>query len=132
MDKPCKIAQGDKVFTYFRLIESYRTDKGPRPRTILNLGKLYIDKKDFKALANRIEEIVYNQMIIYPVSEEIEKLAQHYAACIIKSNILNTQSPTTKTYDYQNIDINSLKNTDVRALVENKLYANHSICLKLI
>ena len=49
------------VFIYHRLMESYRTDRGPRQRTILNLGKLELPKEQWKLLADRIEDKVSGQ-----------------------------------------------------------------------
>ena len=45
----------DKVFIYHRLIESYNTEKGPRHRNILNLGKLSIKKDLFLKLTKLLE-----------------------------------------------------------------------------
>ena len=47
----------DKVYTYYRLMESYRTPSGPRQRKIIDLGALEeIDPKDHKKLADLIED----------------------------------------------------------------------------
>jgi len=35
----------DKEFISHRLVESYRSERGPRHRTILNLGQLKIPKE---------------------------------------------------------------------------------------
>ncbi len=38
----------EKIFTSHRLMESCRTEKGPRQRTVLNLGRLEISEEQFK------------------------------------------------------------------------------------
>ena len=48
----------EKIFTFHRPMESYRTEKGPRQRTVLNLGRLEIPGEQFKLLADRIETIL--------------------------------------------------------------------------
>ncbi len=50
-----------KQFVYHILVESYRTDNGPRQRVLLDLGKLTIPKEQWKLPANRIEELVIGQ-----------------------------------------------------------------------
>jgi len=72
-----------KKFIYNALMESYRTEKGPRQRMVLSLGKLNLPRDKWKELANRIEEIVNNQQNLYPADEEIETLAQHYATVLL-------------------------------------------------
>jgi len=62
-----------KKFVYHLLVESYRSPKGPRQRTLLSLGKLELPRQQWKALANRIEEIISGQLSFSePVGEEIE------------------------------------------------------------
>ncbi|SHG02485.1 hypothetical protein SAMN02745206_03120, partial [Desulfacinum infernum DSM 9756] len=53
--------QTGTTYFYHQLVESYRTPKGPRQRTLLNLGKLDLEPKQLKGLANRIEEILTGQ-----------------------------------------------------------------------
>lgn len=57
------------------LVESYRADKGPRQRILLDLGKLTIPKEQWKLLANRIEEIINGQNALFEIEAEIETLA---------------------------------------------------------
>jgi hypothetical protein len=49
----------DRVYTYYRLMESYRTPNGPRQKKVLDLGALEgIDPKEYKKLADLIEDKV--------------------------------------------------------------------------
>ena len=67
---------GQTYFNY-QLVESYRTNCGPRQRILLNLGpNLNLDKQKLKILANRIEEIIKNIESFIEIEEEIEQLAQ--------------------------------------------------------
>ena len=59
----------EKEFITHRLVESYRTEKGPRQRTILNLGKLDLPKEQWKILADRIEAEITGQQSFYPVDK---------------------------------------------------------------
>lgn len=109
----------NKLFVYHRLMESYRTECGPRQRTILNLGKLYLPKEHWKMLADRIEEIVFAQSSFVPVEYNIEQLAHHYANTIIQNRLLTTpQDDLSKQHiaDYDTVDLNSLTNTQGRTI----------------
>jgi len=67
-----------KKYFYYQLVESYRTPRGPRQGTLLNLGSLGLDASELKDLANRIEEILNGSKRLFEPSQKIEKLARHY------------------------------------------------------
>ena len=73
-----------KSYTYHRLLESYRSSRGPRHEILLNLGRLDLPKDQWKSLADRIEEILSGQRLLSPLAEHVEALAQHYAALLKK------------------------------------------------
>ena len=74
-----KNKNSDKVYIYYRLMESYRTEHGPRQKKILDLGALDLDRKYFKALADRIEDLVYGQaQCLIPAEEKIESLLLYF------------------------------------------------------
>lgn len=107
----------DKAFTCHRLMESYRTERGPRHRLILNLGKLELDKNQQKLLADRIEAIVYGQSSLLAHDEQIEALARHYAAAIVKEGFQKRPQPESAAgTDYQTVDLNSLQNSNKRTI----------------
>lgn len=106
----------EQTFIYHALMESYRTEKGPRHRMILSLGKLELPRDKWKALANRIEEIISNQRSILPVDEEIEPLAQHYGSLIIDKELEKEEKIPPEEADYEEVDINSLENRKCRTI----------------
>jgi len=62
-----------KEYYTFKLIESVRTERGPRQRMLLNLGTDFaVPEEKWKDLANRIEEIVTGQNQVFPCAEKIE------------------------------------------------------------
>lgn len=71
-----------KAYTYHRLLESYRSSRGPRHEILLNLGRLDLPKDQWKSLADRIEQILSGQRLLEPLPEGIEVLAQHYAGLL--------------------------------------------------
>ncbi len=109
-----------KVYTYHRLMESYRTPQGPRQITLLDLGKLELAQPEWKLLADRIEQIVKGQERLIPVSAEIEKLARHYAALLIKKRIElpgeKLPEEERRTAEYRSVDVNSVAVQEVRSI----------------
>ena len=66
---PHKDSKNRKEYYTYKLVESYRTERGPRQRDILNLGVGFnLPKEQWKDLANCIEEIITGQksFIDYP------------------------------------------------------------------
>jgi hypothetical protein len=107
----------DKTFVYHQLVESYRTEKGPRQRRILDLGKLTIPKSKWKNLANRIEEILSGQTSIVAEDAEVEALAQHYASLLINDQLKQKEDvEEVQSADYEEIDVNSIRNRQARSI----------------
>jgi len=113
----------DKEFISHRLVESYRSERGPRHRTILNLGQLKIPREQWKALADTIEAKLSGQQTLYPIEEMIETLADHYAQLIIKNRLAQTvnESGAPASDDeqepcYETVDLNSLEHSKCRTI----------------
>lgn len=110
----------DKTFIYHRLMESYRTDRGPRQRTLLNLGKLTIPKNQWKLIADRIEAILNGQESLFTLPDEVETLAQHYAQLLLQKKVVLQRSvdevETETVPEYETVDINSVTTTRVRTV----------------
>jgi len=107
----------DKVFVYHQLVESYRTEKGPRQRRLLDLGQLTIPKDKWKTLANRIEEIISGQASLIETDEHIEQLAQHYASLLIHSKIKQKKAENPESVaETETIFTNSVKLRQARSI----------------
>lgn len=109
------------IYSTYKIVESCRTEKGPRQHTILNLGADFnLPKDQWDLLSQRIEEILTckseTAIKIIPYSDEIETLAKGYAMSIIRrqSCVINS-SPDYET-DYREVDINSVENTNARTV----------------
>jgi transposase len=80
-------------YVQHRLVESIRTERGPRQQVLLDMGTLPVAKEHFKALANLIEQYLNNcgveSSLFGEVSEEITVLARHYADCIRRKRLKN-------------------------------------------
>lgn len=75
-----------------------------------------VPKERWKELANRIESIISGQLPIFPVSQDIEPIAQRYANKIIASRSQKTPQTDHERPDYQTVDLNSLVNEKVRTV----------------
>ena len=109
---------GRKYRTY-KLVESVRTERGPRQRTLLNIGADFsLPHEQWKELANRIEAIVYGQISLFPVPEEIERFAHIYARKIIRRHGQKEPAPAEENGkpDFQTVDINSLDHEQIRSV----------------
>ncbi len=98
---------GSQYYTY-RLVESERTEKGVRQRTIINLGTGFsLSREQWPELASRIQQIVNGEQLLFGGPQEIEEMAQNYAAQIIQSQIQNKIEDDQP--DYREVDVDSLE-----------------------
>jgi transposase len=112
----------------FKLVESFRTERGPRQRTVLNLGADFdLPEAHWKDLANRIEVIITRQEPIFTYAPEVERLARKYvrriikqegrdAGCRIRAGRAVADRESEYLPDYQVVDVNSTENEDPRSV----------------
>jgi len=101
-----------QYFTY-RIVESQRIGKKVRQHTILNIGTNFSLPRDkWPVLCSRINDIVSGQKTLFEGTEEIEQLAQDYAARIIQNKPVEQDKDT----DFHEIDINSIKSVRPRSV----------------
>lgn len=109
--------KNDQVYHTYKLVDSVRTERGPRQRTILNLGVDFpLPNEQWKDLANRIEEIITGQQLFFRYTDEIERLANKYAKKIISRQASVIDEPKRFATDYHTVDIDSLENEHVRTI----------------
>ncbi len=82
---PHKNRKNRKEYYTYKLVDSIRTERGPRQRDILNMGVDFdLPKEEWKYLVNCIEEILTGQKHLIDNPEEIRRLAGRYARKIIR------------------------------------------------
>lgn len=118
-----KVAQinkktGKRYYTH-RLVETYRNAEGKvRQRVLLNLGTRFTIPQDkWKMLADRIEEIICGQQVLFLPPVDIETTAQSIAKRIIHR--ISAEEPKIKKAaieNYCNVDINSLEHHHIRQI----------------
>lgn len=106
-----------KVYWNHQLVESYRTENGPRQRILLNLGSdLDLTPQERKALANRIEEMLRGFRTLLSPEPKIEELAQKYVRELqqqLDAQLLDTPQPET---DLHTIDVNTIEQQEARTV----------------
>ena len=74
-----KVSRNGRSYTYHRLLESVRTDNGPRQRLILSLGTLTLPKSEWPRLAERIHDLLNHQEAIPFGASDLDQLAAPFA-----------------------------------------------------
>jgi hypothetical protein len=115
-----------RTYHSYKLVESYRTNRGPRQRILLQLGNnLELPQERWKELSNRIEEICLGVTTIIPYPDDIEKLAQRFAKLLIHNQSTTPLSSNNENKQkiYTSIDLESLQTSNSRSIgVEHILY----------
>ncbi len=120
-----KDKSSEKIYNNYQLVESYRTEKGPRQRILLTIGSNHnLAKKQRKLLSNRIEELVCNIEPLIPYSNEIEALAEQFAIKLLAKRsqqsaslkVKQTQEKDKIQAHYEEVDLNSLKTYQARTI----------------
>jgi hypothetical protein len=102
-------ASGEPYYSH-RLVESVRTERGVRQRTLLNLGRHFdVPRDQWAALAQRIAHLVSGQRELVPpdLDPQWETLAQRYSARVLRAQARHEDgSPTAP--EYHTVDVNRL------------------------
>lgn len=114
---PHKNRKNHKEYYTYKLVESIRTERGPRQRDILNLGVGFdLPKDKWKDCANCIEEIISGQKSIFDYPKEITTLARRYARKIIREQAPVIAERQDIAPDYATIDLNSVDDEEARTV----------------
>ncbi len=115
--------KGDKAYTYYRLVHSYKLGNKHRQQTIVNLGKLEglaVDKH--KVLADRIEGILTGTGdLFFDVPANVESLARSFAKKIIEKGVFPEKKKARAlaqdtVADYQEVNINSTEQLESKTI----------------
>jgi hypothetical protein len=139
-----KFTKGDVSYEYIqhRLVESIRTEHGPRQHTVLNLGSLSLPSDQLKILANLIEHNIKSTQQALPlfgeVPQELIGLARHFADIIIEKRVksagksldgecatVTQPAPEVPLPIYETIDTNSIITSDSRTIGVEHIALTH-------
>ena len=114
---PHKNKKTRKEYYTYKLVDSIRTERGPRQRTILNLGADFsLPKEQWKDLANCIEEIITGQQSLIAYPKALRTLARRYAKRIISQEASAIVEAENLPPDYATVDLNSVNNEEARTV----------------
>lgn len=116
-----------KKYSYLHLVESVRTENGPRQKLVLNLGDLPVDPSQFKSLARRIEDILTGRKSLFKIDQEIEHHARWAADKIFTKRANEINAETVE--DFQMVDTKSIEVSTPRSLGAE--YVCHSMWQQL-
>jgi len=116
-----------KKYSYLNLVESVRTENGPRQKLILNLGDLPVDPSQFKSLARRIEDILTGRRSLFKIDQEIEHHARQAADKIFAKRADEINAEVVE--DFQMVDTKSIEASIPRSLGPE--YVSHSMWQQL-
>ncbi len=114
-----------KIYIKHSLVESIRTERGPRQRLVMTLGQLSLDRSLWKSLAFAMESYLHGQEELEHISifglpdELIEEITFQRTVInnIRKKELLNTDlKKEEKIRCIQEIDVNSLSVVENRSL----------------
>lgn len=113
--------RGSKTYIHYKLVESYRSETGPKHRDLLHLGNLgCLEKEQIKLLAKRIESIIEGRKkTFFPiVDQEVELWAVHFSQKLIHKGLLNwpISEKAEEKPEYEEIDINSIGQSCTRTI----------------
>ena len=118
------------VYVKHKLVESIRTDEGPRQQIIMGLGTLTIPRVDWKRLAHALKCRITGQKSLLEESDvEIERLAlslvsnNKLSKNLAVDSVIKENSCDDK-HQYVNIDIGSIRTKETRSI------GGELLCLK--
>jgi transposase len=108
--------KSQKIYTAFHLVESVRTERGPRQRVLLYMGsEINLPEEQHKILAQCIENLVQGTpLLFYP--EEVTKLAQVYASQIVRRLSSPESSKQESQPEFVSIDVHSIEQSEPRSV----------------
>ena len=122
-----------KDYYSYQLVESIRTERGPRQRILLSLSTdLGLSDENLRLLAHRIEEVFLGSNSFLTVPEEVERLAQKYALQLLHK--LSNTTPShheTQEPDYQTIDLHTVEQQEPRTVGSEHLLLHMASQLQL-
>jgi len=111
-----------KTYSAYHLVESVRTERGPRQRVLLYMGsEIELPEDEHGLLAQCIEKVISGERSLFVYPEHIEQLAQTYASQLIRrlsnpKNCAESQENKDIKPEYVNIDVNSIEKSDPRSV----------------
>ena len=106
-----------QVYTTHRLVESIRTEKGPRQRIVMYLGEVTLEKSKWRALAKILEAKLSGQQELFEADESISVAADNAYEFYDQYKKLKADKQNRKEQqEIVPVDIATISHTDCRSL----------------
>ena len=102
-----------KIYIKHQLVQSYRTESGPRQRIVMNLGKLNLDRSEWRRLAFALEGRLSGQQSLIKEPEitcEVERVFKNYDFYKLRKKRKDERP------DHLSIDLDKVATTGNRSL----------------
>jgi len=101
---------------YYRLVESYRNALGEvRQRTVLSVGFIdYFSAKQINQIQQGLNDRIEGQLSLFEDPQVQSQIDYLYGRLIKENKIDSIRDEREKSKDWETIDMNSLKNKDIR------------------
>ena len=108
----------DKRENYYSLVESYRNSLGePSHRTLLSLGYEIDNNLPFREISDKLNDLIAGRQSLFPLEEKAETFTMQLYYQLIKENKIDVLKQLQKeSGDWEKVDLNTLRNEDVREL----------------
>jgi hypothetical protein len=115
--------KGETIYTYYRLVHSYKVGSKNRQQTIINLGSLKeLDKKYHKLLADSIDSLLSGINVIqFDTPAIVEELAEKFSKEIINKGVFpekkkNRSISNDLPTEYQEVDTSSIEELESKSI----------------
>jgi len=111
-------SKSGKYENYYSLVESYRNALGlPSHRTLLSLGYDVDNSLPFAAISNKLNDLVAGRQWLLPLEERAEKFTRKVYRQLLEGGKIDVLRQIREAQgDWENVDLNTLNNEDVREL----------------
>ncbi|MCB1180874.1 MAG: IS1634 family transposase [Chlamydiia bacterium] len=124
-----------KTYCAYHLVESVRTERGPRQRIILYMGaNIGLPEDEHPQLAQCISDILTNEQRLIPHETHIQRLAQQYVSQIVhrlSTSESDAKQKTNATPEFAAVDVNSIEQSEPRSVGAEHLILQMARQLKL-
>jgi transposase len=123
-----------KIYIVYNLVESVRTENGPRQRIILYMGAdVGVPEAEHPQLAQCISELLASkQLSLIPHPEHIQRLAQQYVSQIVdRLATSKNESEKPEESEFVSLDVHSIEQSEPRSVGAEHLMLQMAHQLKL-
>lgn len=97
------------VYKVHRLVEAFRTEKGPRQRVVLHLGTLPLNRLERKKLAKLLEKRLLGQDSLFEDDAKLTRIADEAIQNLDFQKTARQDQSTSSSGDLQMIDLESIQ-----------------------